>query len=82
MKNLLIKPTQSSPEINFNFEQNILEFRGVSYPENTAEFYEPVFLWLEEYFRTVQNQAIAINIDLIYFNTSSSKVLMDFFFFF
>lgn len=79
MENLLIEPTQSSPKINFDFEQNKLEIQGASYPENTAEFYQPVLSWLEEYLQIVGEKIITLNLGLVYFNTSSSKILMDIF---
>lgn len=79
MENLEIKNTKSSPEINFNSETNILNIIGESYPENTTQFYEPVFTWLNEYMNSVKDQEVIINIELIYFNSSSSKVLMDLF---
>jgi len=81
MDNLEIIATKSSPEINFNRETNILSIIGESYPENTTVFYEPVFQWLETYIDTVQDQ-VTVNVELIYFNSSSSKVLMDLFEFF
>ena len=81
MEKLEISETKSSPEINFNSETNILSIKGESYPENTTLFYEPVFKWLESYMNTIIEKA-TVNIELIYFNSSSSKVLMDLFEFF
>lgn len=79
MENLVINPTKSTPEILFNAKENILEIKGISYPENTSEFYEPVFNWLNTYLGNLGNQKVTINIEIVYFNSSSSKVLMDFF---
>jgi len=79
MKTLHITETLNSPEISFDCEKHILEIKGKSFPENTAKFYGPVFSWIEEYLEFIQNQKVIINIELIYFNSSSSKVLMDLF---
>jgi len=79
MENLKIQATKSSPEIFFDAKSNILSMIGESYPENTAKFYEPVFSWMEEYISSTIDQQIIFNIELIYFNSSSSKVLMDIF---
>jgi hypothetical protein len=79
MENLSIKATKSSPEIYFSVKTNVLSIIGESYPENTAKFYEPVFSWLEEYVAYIADQEVVFNIELIYFNSSSSKVLMDIF---
>ena len=79
MENLHIPATKSSPEINFDAQTNILAITGESYPENTTQFYESVFKWLDNYIETLQDQEVIFNIELIYFNSSSSKVLMDLF---
>lgn len=79
MENLYIKATISSPTVDFNYTTHILEITGESYPENTAEFYDPVLSWLEEYLEKIEDETVIVNLDIPYFNSSSSKVLMDFF---
>ena len=79
MENLQIAATKSSPKIDFNSQTNILSIEGESYPENTTLFYEPIFTWIEEYLKNITTQEAIFNIELIYFNSSSSKVLMDLF---
>ena len=80
MKNLHIATTKYTPEVNFDSETMVLEIRGESYPENTAEFYSPVFSWLNELLERVSlDNRITVNMEIIYFNSSSSKVLMDIF---
>jgi len=79
MENLIIEPTKCTPAINFNKKNNILEIKGESYPENTSQFYEPVFEWIEQYFHSINIEPVIINIEILYFNSSSSKVLMDLF---
>ncbi len=79
MDNLLIEATKYTPEISFNAETNILDLKGETYPENTAEFYAPVFKWLEEYLQQLGGQEVTVNMEIVYFNSSSSKVLMDLF---
>jgi len=78
MEKLVIEATKYTPEIYFDCEKNILEIRGKSYPENTSVFYSPVFKWLETYLGHEKSQDITVNMELIYFNSSSSKILMDF----
>ncbi len=79
MENLEISETKSSPEISFNGSSYILSMVGESYPENTSQFYEPVYQWLEDCIASLAEQELVFNIELIYFNSSSSKVLMDIF---
>ncbi len=78
MNSLIIEATKYTPEIFFDCEKHTLGIRGKSYPENTSVFYQPVFEWLEEYLENIGDQNITVNMELIYFNSSSSKVLMDF----
>ncbi len=79
MENLNISATNSSPEINFDTTTNILSIIGESYPENTTHFYKSVFEWVDEFIENLKTEEVVFNIQLIYFNSSSSKVLMDLF---
>jgi hypothetical protein len=79
MENLEITATKYTPQINFDAGTNILEIKGETYPENTAEFYAPVFTWLDEYIAQLQDHEVILNLEITYFNSSSSKVLMDLF---
>ncbi|PCI25321.1 MAG: hypothetical protein COB67_10800 [SAR324 cluster bacterium] len=79
MDNLQIDATKFTPQIFFDVTSQVLEIRGKSYPENTAEFYEPVFEWIKRYLVEIGNIPFTVNIQLDYFNSSSSKVLMDLF---
>lgn len=67
-----------TPFIELNPNNGNFEMKGKSIPENTKGFYEPLFQWMEEY---AQNPAplTTFNIQLDYFNTSSAKVIVDFF---
>jgi len=79
MDNLIINHTKTTPEINFDCNNHILSITGKSYPENISEFYGTIFVWLEEYLEFIVNQNVTVNIDLTYFNSTSSKVFMDLF---
>ena len=57
----------------------ILELKGKAYPENTALFVGPIFAWLEKYLEQLGEQTFTVNIDLTYFNSSFSKMLLDLF---
>ena len=78
MKNLTIEATKSSPKVVLDCQTHRHSIIGESYPENSTEFYEPILEWLEEYVQTLDAQAHFV-IELIYFNSSSSKALMDIF---
>lgn len=76
MENLYIAATISSPEVRFDAAQQILEMTGESYPENTAEFYLPIIRVLQEAVRE-PDLPFTLSLEIIYANSSSSKVLMD-----
>jgi len=79
MENLVIAKTEATPEIRFDYASGILELRGESYPENTADFYAPVFAWLRNFLASGNGLAATVNMEIIYFNSSSSKALMNIF---
>ena len=79
MQALIIQATKSTPSVNFDPTTNILCMKGESYPENAAKFFGPIFLWLEEFLASQDVVQAVVEIELIYFNSSSSKALMNFF---
>ncbi len=79
MDNFSREATKHTPKVFFNAENNVLEINGESYPENMAEFAAPIFSWLEEYLEQLENQPFTVDIELTYFNSSSSKMLLDLF---
>lgn len=76
MNNLIVEDTIKTPSISFDGDNGQLELKGKSIPENSLEFYKPVFEWLEEYGKTPHPNT-EMSIRLEYFNTSSSKCLLD-----
>lgn len=78
MKKYHVPATKSSPEIILDPDNHKLEFRGESYPEHCARFYGPVFDWLDQFLATT-NAPIQVNMEILYFNSSSSKAFMDLF---
>jgi len=78
MKKIHIESTPKTPSINFDFEKGFLEIKGRSIPENSMEFYKPVVESLEKYSGT-PHPVTTVNIQLEYFNTSSSKCILDVF---
>ncbi|MDM8525509.1 DUF1987 domain-containing protein [Desulfococcaceae bacterium HSG8] len=79
MDNLEIKATRRTPDIFFDCGNNLLEIRGKSYPSDISEYYAPVFSWIERYLGQLNDQHCTVKVNLVYFNSSTSKVLMDFF---
>ena len=48
MSNLIINDSIKTPTVVFDIA-GILEIKGKSIPENSIEFYRPVFEWLDIY---------------------------------
>lgn len=78
MNNLMIEESVKTPGVSFASETGILELKGKSIPENSLEFYRPVFEWIDSYGNMPQ-KVTELKIKLEYFNTSSSKCLLDVF---
>jgi hypothetical protein len=78
MENLTLSETSYTPAINLDV-QGTISFVGPSYPENTFEFYKPVMQWLENYFKKTDNALTTVNLEIIYLNSSSTKLFFDLF---
>ena len=78
MSNLVIDDSIKTPFITFTFNSGMLEIKGKSIPENSLEFYRPVFEWLDNYSLSPAPSTV-MKVSLDYFNTSSSKCLLDIF---
>lgn len=76
METIKIQGTEDTPKIILDAENKILEISGRSLPEDVTAFYEPVLNWLNEYSENPNDKTV-FNFKLTYFNTASSKLLLD-----
>jgi hypothetical protein len=76
METIKIQGTEDTPKIILDAENEIMEISGRSLPEDVSSFYEPVLNWLTEYAENPKKKTI-FNFKLTYFNTASSKLLLD-----
>jgi hypothetical protein len=76
METIKIQGTEDTPKVILDKDKEIMEISGRSLPEDVASFYEPVLTWLEEYAQS-PNKKTVFNFKLVYFNTASSKLLLD-----
>ena len=81
MEVLEIEGTFMTPHVVLNPTSKEFVLRGNSRPENPLAFFKPIFTWFENYLKISENTLI-FNISLDYFNTSTSKILLDLFEFF
>jgi len=78
MEAISIEGTAKTPTVKFDVNGGIFEIKGRSIPENSIEFYKPLVDWLDEYAKSPL-PVTQVNVQLEYFNTSSSKCILDVF---
>ena len=78
MEKLQIEGGNKTPTVTFDHVTGEFELSGRSIPENAVDFYRPIYQWLDEYVKSPPNHT-TLNVKLEYFNTSSSKCLLDVF---
>lgn len=76
MKGVFQKGDQKIPTVSFDPETGIFELKGSSIPENAGAIYEPIIELLKEYKENPKDTTI-FNVELAYFNTSSSKWILN-----
>ena len=79
MRNIRIDALEDEfyrPIVNFNAETGVCVVEGESYLEETDDFYAPLVKWLKTYIEDI-NKPIIFNVKLTYYNTSSSKKILE-----
>ena len=79
MDNIFIKQGTRSPEVTFDFSQNVFEIKGESYPEDVNEFYGNIMDKLEKHLSDSSDAHIKFLFEFIYFNRKKKKILMTLF---
>jgi hypothetical protein len=72
MKDLIIKETEKTPSVALS-TNGVLKIEGRSIPEDAAKFFKPILDWTKEF----TTDEIRVDIKLEYFNTSSSKFILE-----
>lgn len=78
MEVLNIKGTQETPEVMFDKQAGVFSISGKSLPEDVKEFYNPLIEWIENY-SNEPNPETNLKVKMEYFNTASSKMLLEIF---
>jgi hypothetical protein len=76
MEIIRIKATEDTPTVILDSTEKIYEISGRSLPEDVVAFYQPVLQWLSELEKNPIND-FELSIKLEYFNTASSKLILD-----
>jgi hypothetical protein len=66
----------STPNVEFNAETGYCVLSGEAFMEQPYFFYKPLSDWLETYTREMRG-TLNFDVKLTYFNTSSSKFMLD-----
>jgi hypothetical protein len=72
MKDLVIKETEKTPSVALS-TNGVLKIEGRSIPEDAAKFFKPLLDWTKDFTAS----EIRVDIKLEYFNTSSSKFILE-----
>ena len=78
MENFYLESSSKTPELKFEADTGRFLIEGRSIPENSIEYYKPLFEWLDYYAQNPKPETI-LDVKLEYFNTSSSKCLVEIF---
>jgi hypothetical protein len=76
METIKIMGTDDTPTVILDSDNDIFEISGRSLPEDVTAFYEPILNWLDDYANSA-NPKTVFTFKLVYFNTASSKLLLD-----
>jgi len=70
--------TVNTPSILFDFENHDFVISGESFPEDVNYFYDPILVPFAEYIDAAEGLEIRFEVRLIYFNSTTSRILLDF----
>ena len=76
MEIIEIKAAKDTLGVTCDIEAGIINMEGTSYPLDAAEFFSPVFDWLDDYIDEIGSN-LTLNLRINYLNTSSTKCLFD-----
>ncbi len=69
---LIITNTIRTAGVHFDAEKAMLYIKGNSIPENSDEFFQPLYDWVEK-FKIEYNGKVTFRIFMTYFNTSTIR---------
>jgi len=78
MDTIKIQGTDDIPTVVLDAENKIFQFSGRSLPEDVVDFYDPILEWFDAFMES-EKKSIEIDFKLEYFNTASSKLILDIF---
>ncbi|MBF0310722.1 MAG: DUF1987 domain-containing protein [Magnetococcales bacterium] len=79
MEAIHLEATKRTPGIAFDFDANRFAISGESYPEDVNKFFAPLVQNLEQHMERLEGATVSFRFDLIYFNSTTAKILMGLF---
>lgn len=79
MEKIEVEATPKTPYLLLDSKTKTIVIKGRSIPENTVQFYTPVLNTLDKWIAEKVKDKITVSVKLEYFNTSSSKCILDIF---
>ncbi len=76
MKNFMEPQNERRPDVLFDYENHTLEFGGEAYPETHDRFYKYVLASLKGYLAEGHTEPLTFNFRVIYFNSTSARMMM------
>ncbi len=71
-----VQGSQRTPYLVLDKPNGLIKFSGYSLPEDSKTFYYPVREWIKEYIEEAPENTEVV-FDMEYFNSSSSKMLLE-----
>lgn len=78
MDEFITSATPKTPEIKGEIETGTISIKGICIPEDARDFFSPFRNWLLDFIKKTDKE-ILVEVDLEYFNTSTSNILLDVF---
>lgn len=78
LEHLQLAGTLVTPSVDFDGVSGLLTLKGVSMPEDMGRFYSPLLVWMRKYAENPATETV-FRIEFSYFNTATSKVLLELF---
>lgn len=76
MDKLNFEGTEDTPTVLIDMSKELFQISGRSLPEDVTTFYKPVIDWLD-FFSESPTKNLTLEVKLEYFNTASSKIILD-----
>jgi len=80
MKKIIIKETENTPGVLIDYKKKAIKFKGRITTNETNEFWEPLFLKIDEFLNYNVRHKITVSFLLYLFSTANKNYLNKFFF--